>query len=247
MSLDFFLYLDRFQQVVWRAFHDRCYVSPSWCLMWYRWFCCFYEFLLQLFAKFWRPRKIVNCFCSTFTLCGIGHCKKGHCLQTMSFPTALVRERPLVLPTLRFSREFGLIFLWSCRFLRLAGCLLLGFELKFACFLGLFFRKYAHFGLIFSDVPPCFFCLIFLPIFYFVEFSCQTPAGLVFWLHYLFWACFSNSCHHWRPQFSRVANSARLKPDFEILFCNTFDFWKSNMAFSGFLSNRKASFWRNVV
>jgi len=28
-----------------------------------------------------------------------------------------------VLPTLRFSREFGLVFLWICVFLRLACCL----------------------------------------------------------------------------------------------------------------------------
>jgi len=30
------------------------------------------------------------------------------------------------------------------------------------------------------------------PVDCFLEFSCQTHVGLVFWLNCLFWACFSN-------------------------------------------------------
>jgi len=46
-------------------------------------------------------------------------------------------RRATVLPTLRFSREFGLVFLWSWGFfLELAGCFSFGlFQLIFACFL----------------------------------------------------------------------------------------------------------------
>jgi len=56
-----------------------------------------------------------------------------------------------VLPILRFSGEFGLVFLWICRFFwRLAGCLFFGlFWLKFACFLGLFFAGFC--------IVDCFF------------------------------------------------------------------------------------------
>ena len=55
------------------------------------------------------------------------------------------------LPTLRFSREFGLAFLWSCGFFwMLAGCFSFGlFQLIFACSLGCFFAD-----LCFAD---CFF------------------------------------------------------------------------------------------
>jgi len=46
----------------------------------------------------------------------------------------------------RFSRECGLVFLWICGFFwRLAGWL---FWLKFACFLGLFFCRFLHCGLL---------------------------------------------------------------------------------------------------
>jgi len=108
-----------------------------------------------------------------------------------------------VLPTLRFSREFGLVFLSSCGFfLRLAGCLFLGlFYLKFACFLqiaffpnfmallpfqftaksilGVFLWKIAHFGLVFSDLPPWSF--LFSSWFFVLL---NYPANT-------FWSCFS--------------------------------------------------------
>jgi len=125
-----------------------------------------------------------------------------------------------VLPTLRFSRKFGLVFLWSCRFfLRTYGLLVFGLVLIEICLffadfcfadcffsnfmaillfestaksiLGVFLRRFAHFGLVFRichpdslfDFPANFsFCWIFLP----------THFGLVFCLNYLFLACFSN-------------------------------------------------------
>jgi len=83
-----------------------------------------------------------------------------------------------VLPTLRFFRELGLVFLWSCVFFeRLAGCLLLGLFLADFCFadcffsnfmslllfqfiakgkLGVFCENLLILGLFFSDLPPCF-------------------------------------------------------------------------------------------
>ena len=56
-----------------------------------------------------------------------------------------------MLPTLRFSREFGLVFFVDLRlFWRLAACLFLGmFWLKFACFLGLFFCSFLFCGFLF--------------------------------------------------------------------------------------------------
>ena len=62
-------------------------------------------------------------------------------------PLRLVEVTWSVLPTLRFSREFGLVFFVELRFfLRLAGCL---FQLKFTRFFGLFVADFC-----FSD---CFF------------------------------------------------------------------------------------------
>jgi len=65
-----------------------------------------------------------------------------------------------VLPTLRFSREFGLVFLWSCGFFwRLAGCFSFGlFQLIFACFLGLFFCRFMFCGLFFFQYLWHFCC-----------------------------------------------------------------------------------------
>ena len=59
-----------------------------------------------------------------------------------------------VLPTLRFYREFGLVFLWSCGFFwRLAGCFSFGmFQLIFACSLGCFFCRFMFCGLFFFSI-----------------------------------------------------------------------------------------------
>ena len=56
-----------------------------------------------------------------------------------------------VLPTLRFSREFGLVFFWICGFFwRVAGCLFLGlFCLKIAYFWACFFANFLISGLLF--------------------------------------------------------------------------------------------------
>jgi len=94
-----------------------------------------------------------------------------------------------VLPTLRFSREFGLVCLWNCVFFKTWGLLVFGFILiEIRLFFGLVFRrflfcgllffsnfmalllfqftakgilgvflyKFAHFELVFSNLPPCF-------------------------------------------------------------------------------------------
>jgi len=89
-----------------------------------------------------------------------------------------------VLPTLRFSREFALVFLWSCGvFWRLAGCFSFGlFLLIFACSLGFFFAD-----LCFAD---CFFfniCGTFA-----VSMYCLKHIGFVFMKIRSFWACFSD-------------------------------------------------------
>jgi len=58
-----------------------------------------------------------------------------------------------VSPTLRFSREFGYAFFVDLRYFGgLAGCLFLGlFQLKFACFLGLFFADFSFADCFFSN------------------------------------------------------------------------------------------------
>ena len=63
-----------------------------------------------------------------------------------------------VLPTLRLSREFGLVFIWSCRFFRrLAGCLFLGLIwLTLGCFLGLLFADFCFVDCIFSNFMALF-------------------------------------------------------------------------------------------
>jgi len=123
-----------------------------------------------------------------------------------------------VLPTLRFSHEFGLVFLWSCVFLNTCGLLLIEISLFLGLFfvdfylvdcfffkfygtfsvliycqrqVGRFFAKICSFSGCFFGCVSLFFYLIFLPIFFFAEFSCQTHVG-VFRLNYLFWPCFSN-------------------------------------------------------
>ena len=86
-----------------------------------------------------------------------------------------------VLPTLRFFREFGLVFLKTCGLLAF-GLVLINICFFWACFfadfctadcffsnlaillfhftakrnLGLFLCKFAHFGFVFSDLPYCF-------------------------------------------------------------------------------------------
>jgi len=84
-----------------------------------------------------------------------------------------------VLPTLRFYREFGLVFLWSCGFFwRLAGCFSFGlFLLIFACFLGLFFAD-----LCFAD------CFLFQYLWHFCCFNVQLKAH---------WVCFTKICSFW--------------------------------------------------
>ena len=78
-----------------------------------------------------------------------------------------------------------------------------------------FLWKYAHLGLVFSDMPHCF-SIWFPADFCFVEFSCQKHVGLVFQLNYIFRACFSKllayfckiTRHHWsREPFLRVSVS----------------------------------------
>jgi len=51
-------------------------------------------------------------------------------------------QQLLLVSSVVFFRGFRLVFFWSCGFfLRLVGCLFLGLlQLKFACFLGLFFE-----------------------------------------------------------------------------------------------------------
>jgi len=81
--------------------------------------------------------------------------------------------------------------------------------------LGVFLCKFAHFGLVFSDLPPCFCIKTNLLFLRFCEFFYQTHARLVFPLNYTFWACFSNllACfykitwHHW-PSLFQFAKTA---------------------------------------
>jgi len=106
---------------------------------------------------------------------------------------------------------WNLLVFWAC-FFRYLFCGLLFFKFYGTfCFKLLVKAIWAFLcentlilGLFFRMCLPGFY-LVFLPIFYFVEFSCQTHVGLVFRLNYLFWACFSNllayfckiTWHHW--------------------------------------------------
>ena len=118
-----------------------------------------------------------------------------------------------MLPPLRFSREFGLVFLWICAFFwRLAGCLFLGLcWLKFACSLGLFFADFCiadcffikfhgHFAL--SIYSKTKFGRVFVYIcsywafFGFASLFLHLTNLVVLWVFFIFlpnarWACFS--------------------------------------------------------
>ena len=118
-----------------------------------------------------------------------------------------------VLPTLRFTRETGLVLLWSCVFFEdlLVACfwacfnwnllvfwvsLLQSSDLQIAFFpdfmallpfqftakgiLGVFLWKFAHFGLVFSNLPPWFY--VWFSFWFLVLLNFPANA---------FWACFS--------------------------------------------------------
>jgi len=117
-----------------------------------------------------------------------------------------------MLPALRFSREFGLVFLWSCGlFWRLTGCLFLGlcnwnllvFGLVFCRFLFfrlLLFQIFWHFccfNLLLKVILTCF-CenLLILGLFFRMRlpaFLCNFPPDFLFCWIFLpdaCWTCF---------------------------------------------------------
>ena len=126
--------------------------------------------------------------------------------------TQLTEESAPVLPTLRFSRKFGLIFCGVAVFFKTCGLLVFGlvfckfmfcrllflilwhfccFNLLLKAYWACFYENLLILGLFFRICLPAFsfnfvadfsFCWIFMP----------TPDGLVFWWNYLFLACFSN-------------------------------------------------------
>jgi len=114
--------------------------------------------------------------------------------------------------------KWNLLVFWACFFpdFCFVDCFfsnftaLLLFQFTAKGILGVLLWKFPHFGLVFSDLPPCFFCLIFLLILSFCWIFMPTDVGLVFRLDYLFLACFSNllACfckitwHHWKSVFS---------------------------------------------
>ena len=138
---------------------------------------------------------------------------------------ALLQWLP-VLPALRFSREFGLVFCGFAFFLKNCGflvfiknCLFFGlvfckfccrllFQIiwHFCCFnlqrnLAMFLYKFAHFGLVFRICLPGF--IFNLPTgFMFFEFSYQTHVGLFFSVKlpilglFFKFACFYNITWH---------------------------------------------------
>jgi len=86
-----------------------------------------------------------------------------------------------VLPTLRFSREFGLVFLWICVFLKICGLLVYGLVLiEIFLVFGLVFCRFLLCGLLFFKIFGTFAFLIY----------CLRHFGRVFVKICSFWACF---------------------------------------------------------
>jgi len=124
----------------------------------------------------------------------------------------VVVKHQQVLPTLRFSHEFGIVFLWSCGFFEdLLGpwfwacffaefCFVEFFSkftalLLFQCTakgnLDVFLCEFAHFELVFPISPPCvcFTCCCFHCFF---NFPTKRIFDIFFRLNYLIWACLSD-------------------------------------------------------
>jgi len=149
-----------------------------------------------------------------------------------------------VLPTLRFSREFGLVFYGFAGFFwRLAGCLFLGlFWLKFALFfadfciadcffsnfmailrfqftakrnLGVFLCKFAHFGLVFFGFASLFLYLTILLVYFFLIFLPNARWACFFcWISH-FGLVFQNSLLVFRKSPGITAWSTALSIDFK--------------------------------
>jgi len=130
---------------VWHGFFPGYYVmflSSHVCLLVQRKVLLGIVFVL-FYLSLWRMRALSLCcqlasgsFASAI-ITNFGRVSEvGNC-------SAWATGRASVLPTLRFSREFGFVFCGFAFFLRLAGCLFSGvFWLKFACFLGLFYADF---------------------------------------------------------------------------------------------------------
>jgi len=90
-------------------------------------------------------------------------------------------RRATVLPTLRFSREFGLVFCGVAGFLKACGLLLFRLvSIDICLFLGLFFCRFMFCGLFFFQYLWHFYCFNVL----------LKHIGCVFMKICSFWACF---------------------------------------------------------
>jgi len=90
----------------------------------------------------------------------MGSSQTGPLLRNVRHRAMVTLVSPLpVLPTLGFSREFGLVCLWNCVFFKTWGLLVFGLILiEIHLFYGLVFRRFLFCGLLFFQVLWHFCC-----------------------------------------------------------------------------------------
>jgi len=142
-----------------------------------------------------NAKTVLGLFCNSKCIL---HC--SHIMLSSSSRNVNMVERSAVLPTLRFSREFALVFLWSCGlFLKTCGLLVYGIILIEIClFFGLAFCRFLFCRLLFFQI-----------LWHFCRFNVLLKA---------YWACFCENLLI-LGLFFRIC-----QPDFYLIFLLIFRF-----------------------